>query len=122
MWGTSDARWGCENRGAVQLCELRAPGADGSSIAGDPPDRQRGADGAVAGIREALCQVRPAIDSAGETAARAAVAGVLFGAFGAAVDGAAWLQSAVPLVRRAVAGRGGVGRHGIHQEPRAADR
>src|SRR5712671_462628 len=59
-WGTSDARWGCENRGAVQLCELRAPSANGSSIAGDPQDRQRGAEGAVAGIREALCQVRPA--------------------------------------------------------------
>src|SRR6266446_2971594 len=55
------------NRGAVQLCEPRAPGADGSSIAGDPQDCQRGADGAVAGIREALCQVRPAIDCAGET-------------------------------------------------------
>jgi transposase len=25
-WGTSDARWGCENRGAVQLCELRSAG------------------------------------------------------------------------------------------------
>src|ERR1700738_4362577 len=72
--GTSDARWGCENRGAVQLRELRSAGADGSSVAGDPQDRQRGADGAVTGIREALCQVRPAIDSAGETASRAAVA------------------------------------------------
>src|SRR5437879_9283313 len=61
-WGTSDARWGCENRGAVQLCELRAPSANGSSVAGDPQDRQRGAEGAVAGIREALCQVRPALD------------------------------------------------------------
>jgi len=39
----SDARWGRENRGAVQLCELRASGASGSSIAGDPQDRQRGA-------------------------------------------------------------------------------
>jgi hypothetical protein len=31
-WGTSDARWGCENRGAVQLCELRGAGAIGSSV------------------------------------------------------------------------------------------
>src|SRR5438093_11884469 len=104
----SDARWGRENRGAVQLCELRASGADGSSVAGDPQDRQRGADGAVAGIREALCQVRPAIDSAGEIASRAAGAGVLFGALGAAADAATRLQSAVPLVCRAVAGRRGV--------------
>src|SRR6266571_5556199 len=110
MLGTSDARWGCENRGAVQLRELRSAGADGSSVAGDPQDRQRGADGAVAGIREALCQVRPTIDSAGETASRAAVAGVLFGALGATADGAARLQSAVSLVCRAVAGRRGVGR------------
>ena len=57
MWGTSDARWGCENRGAVQLCELRAAGANGSSVAGGPQDRQRGADGAVAGIREAVHQL-----------------------------------------------------------------
>jgi hypothetical protein len=46
---------------------------------------------------------RPSI-SAGETASRFAVAGVLFGALGAAVDGTARLQSAVPLVCRAVAG------------------
>src|ERR1700731_4810346 len=29
MWGTSDARWGCQKRGAVQLCELRSAGAIG---------------------------------------------------------------------------------------------
>src|ERR1700680_1848038 len=63
-----------------------------------------------------------AVDSAGETASRAAVAGVLFGALGAAADGAARLQFVVPLVCRAVAGRGGVGCHGVYQEPRAADR
>jgi hypothetical protein len=25
-WGTSDARWGCKDRSAVQLCELRSAG------------------------------------------------------------------------------------------------
>src|SRR5207248_1573209 len=111
-WGTSDARWGCEDRGAVQLRELRGAGASGSSVAGDPEDRQRGAGDAVAGVRKTLCQVRTAIDSAGETAARLAAASLLFGAFGAPADGAARLQSVVPLVCRAVAGCRGVGRDG----------
>jgi transposase len=30
--GTSDARWGCADRNAVQLCELRSAGANGSSL------------------------------------------------------------------------------------------
>ena len=34
MWGTSDARWGSQERGAVQLFELRSAGAVGSSFAG----------------------------------------------------------------------------------------
>src|SRR5712671_1772489 len=45
------------------------------------------------------------------------VASLLLGAFGAAVDGAAWLQSAVSVVCRAVTGCRGVGRDGVHQEP-----
>src|ERR1700730_309004 len=117
MWGTSDARWGCEKRGAVQLCELRGAGSIGSSVAADPHDCRRGAGGTVGRIREAVRQVRTALDCSGETTSRAAVAGVLFGALGAAADGAARLQSAVPLVCRAVAGRRGVGRHGVYQEP-----
>ena len=55
-------------------------------------------------FEKAVRQTRPALDSAGETASRFAVAGVLLGALGAAADGAARLQSAVPLVCRAVAG------------------
>ena len=38
MWGTSDARLGCEERGAVQLCELRGAGSEGSPVAVDPAD------------------------------------------------------------------------------------
>src|SRR6266403_5264151 len=53
---------------------------------------------------------------------RAAVASLLLGAFGAAVDGAAWLQSAVSVVCRAVTGCRGVERDGVDQEPGAADR
>src|SRR6516225_4080217 len=104
MWGTSDARLGCQLRRAVQLRELRGAGSKGSSVAADPADRGQGAGGAVAGIRKAVRQTRPALDPAGETASRFAVAGVLFGALGAAADGTARLQSAVPLVCRAVAG------------------
>jgi hypothetical protein len=66
VWGTSDARLGCKKRRAVQLCELRGAGSKGSSVAADPTDSGRGAGGSVAGIREAVRQARPTIDSAGE--------------------------------------------------------
>src|ERR1700730_12179269 len=122
MWGTSDARWGSQERGAVQLFELRSAGAVGSSVAADPEDCRRGAWCSDGGIREAVREARTAVDSSGETASCAAVAGLLFGAFGAAADGATRLQSAVPLVCRAVAGCRGVGRYGLHQEPRTPDR
>src|SRR5207249_11737751 len=59
-WGMSDARWGCEDRRAVQLCELRSARANGSSVAGYQEDSERGAGGAVAGGRDALCQSWPA--------------------------------------------------------------
>src|ERR1700730_17090378 len=108
MWGTSDARWGCERRRAVQLRELRSAGSIGSSVATDPQDCRRSAGGAVGGIREAVRQAGTAVDCSREIASRSAVAGVLCGALGAAVDGAARLQSAVSLVCRAVAGRRGV--------------
>src|ERR1700739_2587314 len=68
MWGTSDARLGCQERRAVQLRELRGAGSKGSSVAADPADCGQGAGGAVAGIRKAVRQTRPALDSAGETA------------------------------------------------------
>ena len=48
----------------------------------------------------ALCADRAAVDPAGEAAAGDAVAGVLFDPLGAAVDGAAGVRPAVPLVRR----------------------
>jgi transposase len=56
MSGTSDARWRCEKRRAVQLRELRSAGSIGSSVATDPQDSRRGAGGAVAGVREAVCR------------------------------------------------------------------
>src|SRR6266849_3262345 len=61
--GTSDARWGYQERGAVQLCELRSAGAIGSSLAADPEDCGRGAGCTDGGIREAVRQVRTAVDS-----------------------------------------------------------
>src|SRR5882724_12601831 len=57
-WGMSDARWRCQERGAVQLCELRSAGAIGSSLAADPEDCGRGAGCTDGGIREAVRQVR----------------------------------------------------------------
>src|SRR5712671_6733352 len=89
--GTSDAWWRCQERGAVQLFELRSAGAMGSSLAADPEDCGRGAGRTDGGIREAVRQVRTAVDRSGEAASRAAVAGLLLGALGAAVDGAARL-------------------------------
>src|SRR6267378_1502011 len=62
--GTSDARWRCQERGAVQLFELRSAGAIGSSVAADPEDCGRGAGCSDRGIPEAVRQVRTAVDSA----------------------------------------------------------
>ena len=108
----------------VPGCIARAGPARQACLSGACSDgeRARFGGGSVAGIRAALRQVRPAADSPRETASCVAVAGLLFGAVGAAVDGAARLQSAVPLVCRVVAGCRGVGRHGVHQEPRTFDR
>ena len=63
-----------------------------------------------------------AVDPPGAIAAGAAAASVLHGALGTAVDGATRLQSVVPLVRRVVGGRCGVGCNRILQEPRPAAR
>src|SRR5215469_15455855 len=104
MWGTSNARVGCAERHAVQLCELRATDSKGSSVARDPAGCRRGVDGFVVGIRGAVRQVWSAVDPARALAARPAAAGLLLGPFGAAADGAARVQSAVPLVCRAVDG------------------
>ena len=49
-----------------------------------------------------LCARRPTVDCAGTIAAGAVAASLLYGAFGAAVDGATRLQSSVPLVCWAV--------------------
>jgi len=51
MRGTSDARVGREERGALQLCELRGAGLKGSSIAAEPAGCGRGVGGSVSGIR-----------------------------------------------------------------------
>src|SRR5215813_4626478 len=62
MWGTSDARLGCEERCAVQLCELRGASSKGSLVAADLADGGRGTGGSVAGIRAALRKFgRPSI-------------------------------------------------------------
>src|ERR1700756_3357284 len=110
MWGTSDARLGCTERRAVQLCKLRGAGSKGSSVARDPADCGHGAGGAVAGIRRAVRQIWAAVDPARAIAPRPAVAGLLFGAFGAAADGAARIQSAVTPVCLVVPGWRELGR------------
>jgi hypothetical protein len=98
----SGARLGCEERHAVQPCELRGPSSQGHPLR---PIR-RIVDEALGVLSPEFEQLyakfgRPSIPP--ETASCAAVAGVLFGALGAAVDGATRLQFAVPLVCRAVA-------------------
>ena len=85
---------------AVQLCELR-----GRVPADHPlrPIRTRIVDercGCRGEFQQLYAPHRAALDPAGEAAAGPAAAGVLLGALGAAADGAARLQPAVPLVRR----------------------
>src|ERR1700685_4868636 len=106
----------------VQLYRAGRAGAEGSSAAGDPGDDGRVVAAPGYGVRADVCAGRSAVDCAGEAAAGAVAAGALFGAFGAAADGAAELQPAVPLVRGAEHGRPGVGRDGVYEEPGAADR
>ena len=72
------------------------------------------------GVRGALRPDGPTLDPAGEAAAGDAVAGVLFDPLGAAVDGAAGVRPAVPLVRGPGRGRRGVGSLDVLQEPRPA--
>ena len=117
-----DARFGSADGRAVQLRELRAAGAGRSSAAGDPAGRRCRPGGADGRVPAALRAERAALDPAGEAAARLAAAGVLLGALRAPADGAAGLQPAVPLVRRPGRRRPGVGRDGVHQEPRPAAR
>src|SRR3954454_9369401 len=122
MVRTTDAWSGRADGSAVQLSEPRGDGAEGSSAAGHPAAGERGAGAAVTRLRAPLCPDRPGLNRAGEVATGIAPAGVLLGALGAATDGATDLQYAVPLVRRSVDGRTGLGRDGVHQEPRAAAR
>src|SRR5215211_5298368 len=117
MVGTIDAWSGRADGSAVQLSEPGGDGAEGSPAAGHPAAGERGASAAVTRLRAALCPDGPDLDRAGKVAAGVAPAGVLLGALGAAIDGAADLQYAVPLVCRPVHGRTGLGRDGVHQEP-----
>jgi hypothetical protein len=126
MLGTSDARWGCADRSAVERRELRGAGASGSSVAGNSRDRERGAGGAVAEVREALCPFRmPSAD--GRRSRPRNRGALLLQAFSSVRSAHQLIEKLdynlyVPLVCRVVAGCHGVGREGVHQEPRAADR
>src|SRR5581483_9053888 len=60
----------------------------------------------------------PSVDPAGEVAACAVVADVLFGSFGAAADGGDRLQHPLPLVRGAELGRAGLGCNDVYEKPR----
>ena len=108
--------------GLFSYVSCETPGAGGASAAVDPAGRRCRAGGAVGRVPAALRAERAALDRAGEAAAGPAAAGVLLGALGAAAHGAAGLQPPVPLVRRAGRRRPGLGRDGVHQEPRPAAR
>src|SRR4026209_2685157 len=92
-WGRPTAR------SDVQLHLAGSPRAAGPSPPGDPRSDGRGAAGAVAALRGAVCARRPAVDPAGAVAAGPAAASALHGAQRAAADGAARLQPALSLVR-----------------------
>src|SRR5690348_18408064 len=80
---------------------------------------ERGAGRAGAGVRGALCADRAAVNRTGEAVASDAPASLLFNSLGAAIDGAAGVRSAVPLVRGHRRRRRGVGSLSFFQEPRA---
>ena len=61
----------------------------------------------------------PAVDSAGEVAAGAVAADAVFDPQRATADGGDGLKPAVPLVCGTERGRRGVGRDGVHHEPRS---
>src|SRR5215207_995532 len=94
--------WNARARRAVgqfiQLCELRGAGSRRSSAAAGAGDCGRSTGGAFGGFRAPVLEAGTAIDRTGETAARAAVAGVLLGPLGAPADRAARLQPVIPLV------------------------
>src|SRR4028119_2360504 len=118
MMGTRAARSGRADGSAVQLPEPGRGGAEGPPAAGHPAAGERGTGPSLVRLRPALRTNGAGLDCSREAAAGAAAAGLLHGALGTAADGAADLQHAVPLVRRAVDGRASLGRDGVHQEPR----
>src|SRR5713101_1098873 len=67
-------------------------------------------------LGEALRERRTSLDPSGAVAERIAAAGVLRHSVGTPVDGTTGLQSFVPLVRGAFAGRPGLGPDQLHQE------
>ena len=71
-------------------------------------------------FRAALRRRRPPVDRAGTAHARAPRADPVLDPLRTSVDGAAAVQSAVPLVCRAVDRRARVGADGVHEEPRPA--
>src|SRR5262249_5195570 len=76
-------------------------------------------------VDEGLLELSPAFSKlyarggrpAGTAVASAFAPGALYRAFGTPVDGATRIQSSVPLVRRPVDGRRGLGCHSFLQEP-----
>ena len=114
-------RGGDERSGSLfSYVDLEARVGQRPSAAGDPRDRERGAGGAGGRVLGAVFADRAAFDPAGEAAAGDAAAGVLFDPLGAAVDGAAGVRPAVPLVRRPRRRRCGLGSLGVFEEPRPA--
>src|SRR4051795_13056758 len=116
----TDARAGSSERSPGRLRGPGGDGAAGSSAAPDPPAGERGAGASVARVRSDLLVDRTALDPARAVAAGPAAAGVLHGPLGAAVGGAIELQHPVSVVPRPVDRGTGLGRDGVHQEPRPA--
>src|ERR1700681_1940789 len=102
----------------VQLRFGGAARARRSSSAGDPGTGRCGVERIVAVVWADVPRLGPALNRAGKAAAGAAVATAVFDSQRAAVDGAARIQPAVPLVRGAECGRAGVGADRVQQESR----
>src|ERR1700680_1489938 len=104
----------------VQLRFGGTPRARGSSSAVDPGHGRGGVERIVAVVWADVSRLGAALELPGKASAGAAVAVAVFDSQRAAVDGAARIQPAVPLVRGTECGRAGVGADRVQQESRQA--
>src|SRR5271154_1069119 len=104
----------------VQLFVAGGASSEGPSAAGGAGNDRGGSEGYVVTVRRDVRATGSAVDPSREASAGAVIADSLLSPIGATADGRDRLQHAVPLVCWSESGRGGVGRHHVHQESGSA--